>query len=124
MTLDGHREKLLAAIEHYRRAWGSKEVGIRHKPVVTMIDELYEVIRVQMGELPANPAPEPERKPQEQSTMTSAYALTELKELLVLQTEKLETLRKNKLIASAVVMERKIEETKKALSQAEKAMKK
>lgn len=56
--------------------------------------------------------------------MTSAYALTELKELLVLQTEKLDTLRKNKLMASAQAMERKIEETKKAISQAEKEMKK
>lgn len=47
--------------------------------------------------------------------MTSAHALTELKELLVLQTEKLDTLRKNKLMASAQAMERKIEETKKAI---------
>lgn len=50
ITLDDHRNKLLAAIEHYRRGWGAKEVSMRHKPVVDMVDELYEVIRVLRNE--------------------------------------------------------------------------
>lgn len=50
ITLDDHRNKLLAAIEHYRRGWGAKEVSMRHRPVVDMVDELYEVIRVLRNE--------------------------------------------------------------------------
>lgn len=56
--------------------------------------------------------------------MTTPYAIIELKELLASQLDRLAVLQKNKLWASAQVMERKIQETRNAISRAEKAMKK
>lgn len=56
--------------------------------------------------------------------MSTLHTITELKELLAQQLDRLAVLQKNKLWASAQVMERKIQETRNAISRAEKAMKK
>ena len=52
--------------------------------------------------------------------MTDSRALQSLKELLVLQHEKLEVLRKAGMIASMQVMERRIKETKAAIKKHDK----
>jgi hypothetical protein len=56
--------------------------------------------------------------------MSTTCELEQLKELLASQLDRLVVLQKNKLWASAQVLERRIQSTKNAISQAEKAMKK
>lgn len=48
--------------------------------------------------------------------MSTLHTITELKELLASQLDRLAVLQKNKLWASAQVMERKIQETRNAIS--------
>lgn len=56
--------------------------------------------------------------------MSTSNQLQQLKELLVLLTERLEVLKKNNLHASSQVMERRIKETKAAINKAEKVARK
>lgn len=56
MNLKEHRAKLIKVIDHYQRAWGSKEMNMRYAPVFEGLNELYGLLGFKDQDSPAEPA--------------------------------------------------------------------